>query len=133
MDALWAAQRAPYEADTAGCSDVEYDRLVLERQQTEAAYLTWYDRQLEHDLAAADNTLEGQGRTVGTGHLVVVGDVSRDLPYVGMTRGREPEPDLDLAAEAEADWAAEWDSADSAAYQARAEAGLEPGEPEAEI
>jgi hypothetical protein len=33
-----------------------------------------------------------------------------------------PEPD----AEAEADWLDEWDDADSAAYHARVEAGLEP-------
>lgn len=34
----------------------------------------------------------------------------------------DPDPDL----EAEAEWADEWDSADSNAYQARVEAGLEP-------
>jgi hypothetical protein len=38
---------------------------------------------------------------------------------------------LDTGPEAEAEWADEWDSADSAAYQTRAEAGLEP-EAEAE-
>jgi hypothetical protein len=32
----------------------------------------------------------------------------------------EPEPDAEL----EPDWSREWDCADSAAYQARAEAGL---------
>ena len=32
----------------------------------------------------------------------------------------------ELEAEAEADWAHEWDSEDSNAYQARVEAGLEP-------
>jgi len=35
-----------------------------------------------------------------------------------------PEPELD--AEAEAEWADEWDSADSHAYMDRVEAGLEP-------
>ena len=35
----------------------------------------------------------------------------------------------DATAEAEAEWAGEWDSADSYAYQLRVEAGLEP-EPE---
>ena len=35
-----------------------------------------------------------------------------------------PEPEFD--AEAEAEWADEWDSADSHAYQDRVEAGLEP-------
>jgi hypothetical protein len=34
----------------------------------------------------------------------------------------EPEPDAEL----EPDWSREWDCADSAAYQARVEAGLEP-------
>lgn len=36
----------------------------------------------------------------------------------------------ELAAEAEAEWADNWDSADSAAYQDRVEAGLEPEDPE---
>jgi len=39
-----------------------------------------------------------------------------------------PEPQLDAGAEAEyeAEWADEWDSADSHAYMDRVEAGLEP-------
>ena len=36
------------------------------------------------------------------------------------------DPPLGTGPEAEAEWATEWDSADSAAYQARVEAGLEP-------
>jgi hypothetical protein len=115
---LWAAQAAPHDAHIAGCSDAEYDRLLREQVQTEAAYLDGYDRRLEHDLA--------------------VEDASRDLPYADISPGRELESDPDLEAEAEvewdpeaeADWAAEWDSAGP---DARAEAGLEPGEPEAEI
>ena len=38
--------------------------------------------------------------------------------------GVRPEPELD--AEYEAEWADEWDSADSHAYMDRVEAGLEP-------
>ena len=49
LEDLGRAQEAPCAANLAGCTDVEYDRLVLERQQTEAAYLEGYDR----DLAAA--------------------------------------------------------------------------------
>jgi hypothetical protein len=52
MAELWAAQDAPILADTAGCSQAEYDRLVLERQQTEAAYLEGYDRALLRQLEA---------------------------------------------------------------------------------
>ena len=54
--------------------------------------------------------------------------------------GPEWDAPLDTGPEAEAEWADEWDSADSATYQARAEAGLEPEaeakpgpEPEAEL
>ena len=46
MEDVWRAQDAPAEADRAGCSNAEYDRLVLERRQTEAAYLEGYDRDL---------------------------------------------------------------------------------------
>ena len=46
MEDVWRAQDAPLEADHAGCSNAEYDRLVLERRQTEAAYLKGYDRDL---------------------------------------------------------------------------------------
>jgi hypothetical protein len=41
---LWAAQGAPHDANVSGCSDEEYDRLVLEKQQTELAYLEAHDR-----------------------------------------------------------------------------------------
>lgn len=37
-----------------------------------------------------------------------------------------PQAEEELDADAEADWAHEWDDADSAVYQARVEAGLEP-------
>lgn len=48
MEDVWRAQDAPREADRAGCSNAEYDRLVLERQQTGLAYLEGYDRALLH-------------------------------------------------------------------------------------
>jgi hypothetical protein len=50
MRELWAAQDAPLQAHQAGCSDLDYDRLVLERQQTEAAYLDGYDRDLMRQI-----------------------------------------------------------------------------------
>ena len=50
MHELWAAQDAPLQAHQAGCSDADYDRLVLERQQTEAAYLHGYDRDLMREI-----------------------------------------------------------------------------------
>lgn len=41
------------------------------------------------ELAYAGNVFVAQGRTVDTSHLVVSEGMSRDLLYVGMTRGRE--------------------------------------------
>lgn len=49
---LHRAQDAPCAANLAGCSDRVYDHLVLERQQTEAAYLEGYDRELMRELEA---------------------------------------------------------------------------------
>ena len=43
---LWAAQDAPLAAHEAGCSEAEYDRLLEERHQTEAAYLEASDQEL---------------------------------------------------------------------------------------
>ena len=55
---LYAAQDAPLEADRAGCSEAEYQRLVLERQQTELAYLAGYDRDLARALEAEEPEAE---------------------------------------------------------------------------
>lgn len=52
---LYLAQDAPCEANTAGCSDAVYDQLILERQQTEAAYLDGYDRDLSACLGITDD------------------------------------------------------------------------------
>jgi hypothetical protein len=49
---LWRAQDAPCIANEAGCTDAVYDRLVLERQQTEAAYLARIDAELARELEA---------------------------------------------------------------------------------
>jgi len=111
IHALRAAQAAPCDADLAGCSDAEYDRLILERQQTEAAYLEGYDRELARDLER-EPAPDPAGQPV---------------PY---TLTPQAEEELALAAEAEGDWSHEWDDADSNAYQARLEAALEPGGPE---
>lgn len=55
---------------------------------------------------------------------IVFGPRDQPVPY---TLTPQAEEELDAAAiEAEADWADEWDSADSSAYQTRVEAGLEP-------
>jgi hypothetical protein len=54
---------------------------------------------------------------------IVFGPGDQPVPY---TLTPQADEELDAAAEAEAEWADEWDSADSAAYQARVEAGLEP-------
>jgi hypothetical protein len=54
---------------------------------------------------------------------IVFGPAEQPVPYTLTPRAEE---ELDLADEAEADWADEWDSADSAAYEARVEAGLDP-------
>lgn len=58
MEDLWRVQGAPIEADRTGCSDAEYDRLMRERQQTEAAYLEGYDRDLLRALEAIPDELE---------------------------------------------------------------------------
>jgi hypothetical protein len=99
---LWQAQLAPLQADL---SDADFERLVAERQQTEAAFLAAYDRHLVRELEVADVEPEAEANLwTGPGW---------DTP-------------LETDPEAEAEWAGEWDSADSAAYQARVEAGLEP-------
>src|SRR5205807_2532698 len=41
------------------------------------------------ELAYAGNVFVAQGRTVDTTHLVVSEGMTRDLLYVGMTRGRQ--------------------------------------------
>ena len=48
---LWRAQLAPFQA---GLSDADFERLVTERQQTEAAWLDAYDRDLGRELEADD-------------------------------------------------------------------------------
>lgn len=48
---VWAAQDRPMLADADGCTDQEYDRLILERQQTEAAYLAGVDREIQAEAS----------------------------------------------------------------------------------
>jgi len=43
MEDVWRAQGASYDAYRAGCSAAEYDLLVAERAQIEAAYFEGYD------------------------------------------------------------------------------------------
>jgi conjugative relaxase-like TrwC/TraI family protein len=74
-------------------------RAVAQRQldQPDAAGRQWSNEftvpaaYLEEngELAYAGNVFVAQGRTVDTAHLVVSEGMTRDLLYVGMTRGRE--------------------------------------------
>ena len=104
---LWRAQDAPLQA---GLSDADFERLGTEKMQTELAYQAARVRELIRDWDAIPEPEPEAEADLWTG----------------------PGWDTPLAtdAEAEAEWADEWDSADSAAYQARVEA--EP-EPEAEL
>jgi hypothetical protein len=118
---LWAAQNAPRIANAAGCADAEYERLLDERQAAEAAYLAEHgslapEPRTEAELAAAARA-EAWGPqspvrySLTTAAEAALGDAAEEA---------------ELDAEAEADWAHEWDSADSAAYMDRVEAGPEP-------
>jgi conjugative relaxase-like TrwC/TraI family protein len=70
-------QRQLAQADSAG-------RQWSQEFTVPAAYL-----EANGELAYAGNVYVAQGRTVDTAHLVVSEGTSRDLLYVGMTRGRE--------------------------------------------
>jgi hypothetical protein len=118
---LWAAQNAPRIANATGCTDAEYERLLDVRQQAEAAYLARHgslapEPRTEAELAAAARA-EAWGPqspvrySLTTAAEAALGDAAEEA---------------ELDAEAEADWAHEWDSADSAAYMDRVEAGPEP-------
>lgn len=55
---LWAAQNAPRAANAAGCTEPEYEWLLSDRQQAEAAYLARWgslapEPRTEAELAAA--------------------------------------------------------------------------------
>ena len=115
---LYAAQDAPLEA---GLSNAEYERRLTERSQTEAAYLDAYDRDLVRALEAeaADPELEAEPEPLPDPDPEVGG-----WPGWSDRSMLAPEPERD--AEAEAEWADNWDSADSHAYMDRVEAGLEP-------
>ena len=52
MHDLRLAQGRTIDSASLVISDAEYDQLVLERQQTEAAYLTRYDDELIRELDA---------------------------------------------------------------------------------
>lgn len=104
-----------------------------------AAYL-----EANAELAYAGNVYVAQGRTVDTAHLVVSEGMSRDLLYVGMTRGREenhahvvtgpPDPADYSRAEREAYTSAAIDKmievADTAGIEAALAIPREPPEPD---
>lgn len=60
MAELWAAQDAPWIANEAECDKAEFDRLMLAKQQTEAAYLEGVDRDLVRALEAEAEYLEAE-------------------------------------------------------------------------
>jgi hypothetical protein len=141
---LWAAQNAPGIASAAGCTDAEYERLLSDRQQAEAAYLGRWgslapEPRTEAELAAAARA-EAWGPQSPVPYLLTpAAEAALDSPeiYVAFSRadeayGRTPGTAARLLAGEEitdpeaAEVLDEWDSADSAAYMDRVEAGLEP-------
>lgn len=123
---LWAAQNAALVANSAGCTDAEFQRRLDYRREVEAAYLA------EHGSLAPEPRTEAE--LAAAARAEAWGPQS-PVPYSLTTAAEaalgDAAEEAELDAEAEADWAHEWDSADSAAYMDRVEAGLEP-EPEAE-
>lgn len=137
MHALWAAQAAPYEAHLAGCGDAEYDRLILERAQTEAAYFEGCDRELARALEAAPDPAgsadyQARAEAERQAEAEAWGGRGPSASYAEwLAEGRQeadPAGEAERQAEYAAEWETEpeWDDADSAAYHARVEAGLEP-------
>jgi hypothetical protein len=73
---------------------------------------------------AQDRLAELRRRQLAIAARIAEADADQPVPY---TLTPQAEEELDMAAEAKAEFAAEeWDSADSNAFQARVEAGLEP-------
>jgi hypothetical protein len=114
---LWAAQNAPRIGDAAGCTGAEYERLLDIRYQAETAYLARHGSLAPEPRTEAELAAEARGP-------------HSPVPYSLTPQGEaalgDAAEEAELDAEAEADWAHEWDSADSAAYIDRVEAGLEP-------
>lgn len=114
---LWAAQNAPRIANAAGCTGAEYERLLDVRYQAETAYLARHGSLAPEPRTEAELAAEARGP-------------HSPVPYSLTPQGEaalgDAAEEAELQAEAEADWAHEWDSADSAAYMDRVEAGLEP-------
>ena len=73
MQDVRLARAMQSEADLAGCSDAVYDRLTLECQQTELAYLHGRDRDLIRDLEAESGDPE-----------VARAEIRRDDPEAGL-------------------------------------------------
>jgi hypothetical protein len=130
---LYRAQDRPLEADQAGCSEPEYQRLVTERQQTELAYLTGYDAATV--LAYNDFPAIAQRVAEREARREAEGAASRDA-WAALTPA-EQEAELarqdaeyeahsaQLAAEAEVeDWYCAGYDAEAAEYDVEPEAGL---------
>jgi hypothetical protein len=129
--------------DEAYAEAVRLDAAQAEAELADRMAAIWDDPEpepLEHPAAEPEAEPSGDSLVVRPEYLGWAAEpaagtepqaLGEDQLYVGMTRGREvPEPE----AQAGTGWQAVWAAADSAVYQARAEAGLEPDaemEPEA--
>lgn len=84
---LWAAQNAPRIANAAGCTAAEYQRLLDERQQAEAAYLAEHGSLTPEPRTGAELAAEARAEAWGP---------QSPVPY-----SLTPEAEAALAAEAE--------------------------------
>jgi hypothetical protein len=79
------------------------------------------------DVFAADRQAVADEVTIGLCDRIEAGpDPDEPVPFTLTAQAEAALADPEWAAEAEAEWADEWDSADSHAYMDRVEAGLEP-------
>jgi hypothetical protein len=82
----WTGQGADREA----IAQQQLDHPDAEGRRWSEEFTVPYAYLEEHaELAYAGNVYVAQGRTVDNAHLVVAEGMTRDLLYVGMTRGRE--------------------------------------------
>lgn len=100
---LYAAQDAPLEA---GLGNAEYDRLIAERIQTEAAYLDAYDRDLVRAVSAP-TAADLEAATATTAAAIETGDLAaiyraaaaEEALYTQVFTGPcdtpEPEPEME--------------------------------------
>jgi len=152
---LWAAQNAPLLANAAGCTDAEFQRLLDDRREVEAAYLAEYGSLAPEPRSEAELAAEARREAWGpqspvpysltpAAEAALPGNREIEKAFRSAeenyfrspgTAGRlladcevdGPQAAYELAAEV----LDEWDSADSAAHQ-DLEAEADSPEPEAE-